>query len=170
MKLADLQLKRIGNNKNNMNKTHMKVIVGGPLGILAWSASAGTMLIIFIWGLEKSALAVVAVKTVSWGMWGAGVIRESSYYKLLKDKRRLIKDIRKSPFHLSWGLIFYLSSMGEQKRLNYNLFPVSLRLHREYYIPVQRDASEFTYTYFYLPEGLIMGRQMAASQSVRDAA
>lgn len=125
-----------GNPSNdNRHKSNIKVIMGGPLGILAWSASAGTMLIIFIWGLEKSALAVVVVKVVSWGMWGIGAIRQSSCFNSLKERLRSVKQARRVPFRLSWGFTFYLHSMGEWGQLRYGQFPVRLNLYDEYHVP-----------------------------------
>ncbi|WP_240761633.1 hypothetical protein [Nitrosococcus wardiae] len=147
-----------------MNRNNIKVIIGGPLGILAWSASAGTMLIVFIWGLEKSVFAVVAVKTVSWGMWGVGVIRQSSYFKSLKNPHNVLNHGKKSLSSLSWGFTFYLCSIGDQGRLNYNLLPVSLRLYREYYVPSQYQPSPFAHGYFRVSERLMrdsLGREQS---------
>ncbi|ADJ28119.1 hypothetical protein [Nitrosococcus watsonii] len=132
---------------NKINKDSIKVIIGGPLGILAWSASAGTMLIIFVWGLEKSALAVIIVKMVSWGMWGMGVLREN-----LKKRVYLLNKTKKSSFHLSWGLIFCLRSMGERKRPSYHVLLMSLSFHRECHVPAEYHLSELTHTHFHLPE------------------
>ncbi len=130
MKLATKNL-----SKNNRHKSNIEVIIGGPLGILAWSASAGTMLIIFIWGLEKSILAVVVVKAVSWGMWGIGAIREASHLNALKDQFHRVKEARKSRLSRSWGFIFYLRSMGEWEQPKYSQLPVRLTLYYEYFVP-----------------------------------
>lgn len=125
-----------GNPSNdNRHRSNIEVIMGGPLGILAWSASAGTMLIIFIWGLEKSALAVVVVKAVSWGMWGVGAIRQSSCFISLKKRLHSVKQAKRVPFRLSWGFTFYLHSMGEWGYLRYGQFPVRLDLYDEYRVP-----------------------------------
>lgn len=100
------------NDKNKASKNSIDVIIGGPLGILAWSASAGTMLIIFVWGLEKSVLAVVVVKTVSWGMWGAGVIRQSSFLETLKKHANFLNKSKKSSFYLYLRIDLLLTLNG----------------------------------------------------------
>lgn len=164
MKFANTKHIKNNNKDKDMKKNNnIKMIIGGPLGVLAWSASAGTMLVIFVWGLEKSVFAVVVVKTVSWGMWGVGVIRQSSYFKSLKESRNGLNNAKKSLSHLSWGLTFYLCSIGDQGRLNYNLFPVSLRLHREYYIPIQYHSSAFAHAYFQVLERPMVGQTMTDS-------
>lgn len=55
----------------------LKVVIGGPLGALAWSLSGASALAVFIWGLQTVALPLLMLKTASWGIWGIGVFRES---------------------------------------------------------------------------------------------
>jgi hypothetical protein len=55
----------------------VRVIVGGPLGLLAWSISGASALAIVVWGLKTVALPLLMLKTASWGIWGFGVLRES---------------------------------------------------------------------------------------------
>ena len=119
----------------DMNKNNIKIIIGGPLGILAWSASAGSMLIIFFWGLEKSALAVIAVKTVSWGMWGFGVIRESACFSALANRFKRMKQARKVCSCCSWGAYLYLCSLGERRLLGWKETSGYLQFYYAYYIP-----------------------------------
>jgi hypothetical protein len=73
-----------------MNKDSIKIIIGGPIGMLAWVISAGTVLIISIWGLEQFALAMVSAKIISWGMWGISIIRQLSCFDSLK--RTVLQD------------------------------------------------------------------------------
>jgi hypothetical protein len=81
-----------------MSRTSIKIIIGGPIGILAWVVSAGTALIIFTWGLEQFALAVVAAKFVSWGMWGISIIRQLSSTDSLKEQCYKSGQVKKWPF------------------------------------------------------------------------
>lgn len=62
-------------------------MIGGPLGLLAWAVSAGTVLIVFIWGLEQTALAVITAKIISWAMWGLGMIRQLPGLDSLRKQR-----------------------------------------------------------------------------------
>ena len=55
----------------------LRVVVGGRLGVLAWSISGASALAIIMWGLETVALPLLMLKTASWGIWGFGVMRES---------------------------------------------------------------------------------------------
>jgi hypothetical protein len=55
----------------------VRVIIGGPLGIIAWSISGASALAIVVWGLKTVALPLLMLKTASWGIWGFGVLRES---------------------------------------------------------------------------------------------
>ena len=54
-----------------------RVIIGGPLGVLAWSISGVSALAILMWGLSTVAIPLLMLKTASWGIWGFGVFRES---------------------------------------------------------------------------------------------
>ncbi len=54
-----------------------RVIIGGPLGFLAWCISGFSALAILIWGLNTVALPLIMLKTASWGIWGFGVFKES---------------------------------------------------------------------------------------------
>jgi hypothetical protein len=54
-----------------------RVIIGGPLGFLAWSISGFSALAIIMWGINTVALPLLMLKTASWGIWGFGVFRES---------------------------------------------------------------------------------------------
>jgi len=70
----------IGNMKQELQKSilrWLRVIIGGPLGILAWSISGMSALAIVLWGLKTVALPLLMLKTASWGIWGFGVLRES---------------------------------------------------------------------------------------------
>jgi hypothetical protein len=66
-----------------------KVIIGGPLGVLAWSISGASAVAIFVWGLQTVAIPLIMLKTASWGIWGFGVLRESkSRVALLKKSAK----------------------------------------------------------------------------------
>ena len=64
-----------------------RVIIGGPLGVLAWSISGASALAILIWGLSTVAIPLLMLKTASWGIWGFGVLRESKIR--LKEESKL---------------------------------------------------------------------------------
>ena len=66
-----------------------RVIVGGPLGILAWSISAASALAILMWGLSTVAIPLLMLKTASWGIWGFGVLRESKMRTKALEKPEL---------------------------------------------------------------------------------
>jgi hypothetical protein len=152
-----------------MNKNRIKIIIGGPLGIFAWSISAGTILIVFIWGLEKSAIALVAAKTVSWGIWGIGVIRHQlSRSDSLKEQRGKTKLVKKSPFLFSWRLTFYLYSIGERKQLNCNPLSTSLTLYHEYYVS-GKHYSSLAYVYSPLSEKRITHLHIIDSLQMRQS-
>lgn len=55
----------------------LKVIIGGPLGVLAWGLSGAGAMAVIIWGLKTVALPLLMLKTASWSIWGFGVLRES---------------------------------------------------------------------------------------------
>lgn len=55
----------------------LKVIIGGPLGVLAWSLSGASAAAIVLWGIKTVALPLLMLKTASWGIWGFGVMKES---------------------------------------------------------------------------------------------
>jgi len=55
----------------------VRVAIGGPLGLLAWSISGASAVAIFMWGLNTVAIPLLMFKTASWGIWGFGVFRES---------------------------------------------------------------------------------------------
>jgi hypothetical protein len=55
----------------------LRVIIGGPLGILAWTVSGASAAAILIWGLKTVAIPLLMLKTASWGIWGFGVMKES---------------------------------------------------------------------------------------------
>jgi hypothetical protein len=54
-----------------------RLVVGGPLGLVAWGISGMSAVAIVMWGLKTVALPLLMLKTASWGMWGFGVLRES---------------------------------------------------------------------------------------------
>lgn len=54
-----------------------RVIVGGPMGVFAWSISGASAVAVLVWGLNTVALPLIMLKTASWGIWGFGVLRES---------------------------------------------------------------------------------------------
>ncbi len=64
-----------------------RVIIGGPLGLLAWSISGFSALAILLWGLNTVALPLLMLKTASWGIWGFGVFRESKTRLGIKKKK-----------------------------------------------------------------------------------
>lgn len=66
-----------------------RVVVGGPLGILAWSISFASALAILMWGLSTVAIPLLMLKTASWGIWGFGVLRESKSRPKHSDKQSL---------------------------------------------------------------------------------
>lgn len=66
-------------------KSWLKLVIGGPLGVLAWGISGASAVAIFVWGLKTVALPLIMLKTASWGIWGFGVVRES---KLKLDEAR----------------------------------------------------------------------------------
>ena len=55
----------------------LKLAIGGPLGLVAWSVSGASALAVLIWGLKTVAIPLLMLKTASWGIWGLGVIKES---------------------------------------------------------------------------------------------
>ncbi|MDD5033674.1 MAG: hypothetical protein PHE55_02865 [Methylococcaceae bacterium] len=61
-----------------------RFVVGGRLGVLAWSLSGASAAAIVVWGLEAVALPLLMLKTASWGMWGVGVLRESRIRRRIK--------------------------------------------------------------------------------------
>ncbi len=65
----------------------LRVLIGGPAGIFAWSLSGAGALAVVIWGLKTIALPLLMIKTASWGIWGAGVLHESR-----RRRKRLAKD------------------------------------------------------------------------------
>ena len=62
----------------------IRIAIGGPLGLLAWSVSGASAVAIVIWGLKTVAIPLLMIKTASWGMWGLGVLKESKTRRLLK--------------------------------------------------------------------------------------
>lgn len=64
----------------------IRVVVGGPLGLLAWSLSGASAMAIVLWGLKAVAIPLLMLKTASWGIWGWGVFRESRS----RDAKKLI--------------------------------------------------------------------------------
>jgi len=69
-------------------------MIGGPFGLLAWAISAGTVLIVFIWGLEQAAFAVITAKIVSWAMWGLGMIRQLPGFDCLRKPRKKTNEVK----------------------------------------------------------------------------
>ncbi len=63
----------------------LKVIVGGSAGIFAWSLSGAGVVAVAIWGLKAIAMPLLMLKTASWGIWGAGVLRQSHLRKQTLD-------------------------------------------------------------------------------------
>ncbi|MFM8330475.1 MAG: hypothetical protein ACKN9T_02175 [Candidatus Methylumidiphilus sp.] len=59
-----------------------RVVVGGPMGVLAWGISGASAVAIFMWGLHTVAIPLIMLKTASWGIWGFGVFRESKAARL----------------------------------------------------------------------------------------
>lgn len=54
-----------------------RIIIGGPMGAVAWGISGASAVAVLIWGLSTVALPLIMLKTASWGIWGLGVFRES---------------------------------------------------------------------------------------------
>ncbi len=63
----------------------LKVIVGGSAGVFAWSLSGAGVVAVAIWGLKTIAIPLLMLKTASWGIWGAGVLRQSHLRKQALD-------------------------------------------------------------------------------------
>ncbi len=59
----------------------LKVIVGGPTGMVAWGLSGIGAVAVLIWGVKLIALPLLMIKTASWSLWGFGVVRESQQRK-----------------------------------------------------------------------------------------
>ncbi|GAB6067418.1 hypothetical protein JCM13664_07360 [Methylothermus subterraneus] len=55
-----------------------KVVIGGPLGALAWSLGGAGVVAVLIWGFKTVAMPLLILKTTSWGLWGASVLRQFS--------------------------------------------------------------------------------------------
>jgi hypothetical protein len=55
----------------------LRVIIGGPLGVLAWAVSGASAVAVVLWGIKAVAIPLLMLKTASWGIWGFGVFRES---------------------------------------------------------------------------------------------
>jgi len=65
-----------------------RIIVGGPLGLVAWGISGASAVAILMWGLSTVAIPLLMLKTASWGIWGFGVFRESKTRTALLKKSR----------------------------------------------------------------------------------
>jgi hypothetical protein len=63
----------------------IRIAIGGPLGLVAWSLSGAGAVAIVIWGLKTVAIPLLMLKTASWGIWGIGVIKESKLKRLLRS-------------------------------------------------------------------------------------
>ncbi|HEB78730.1 MAG TPA: hypothetical protein ENI90_09420 [Methylothermaceae bacterium] len=59
----------------------LRVLIGGPAGLFAWGLSGAGALAVLIWGLKTIAWPLLMIKTASWGIWSAGVLRESQLRK-----------------------------------------------------------------------------------------
>jgi hypothetical protein len=66
-----------------------RVIVGGPMGLVAWGISGASAVAIVIWGLSTVAIPLIMLKTASWGIWGLGVFRESKTRAALVKKNAI---------------------------------------------------------------------------------
>lgn len=60
----------------------VRIAIGGPMGLVAWSLSGASAAAIVIWGLKTVALPLLMLKTASWGIWGVGVVKESKTRRL----------------------------------------------------------------------------------------
>ncbi len=78
------KLKRIA--RAVRRRLSLRVIVGGPAGLFAWGLSGAGALAALIWGLKAIALPLLMIKSASWGIWGAGVLRESQRRKKALEK------------------------------------------------------------------------------------
>jgi len=65
------------NPLQNTLRRLLRVAIGGPWGVFAWSLSGASALAVVLWGLKAVAIPLLMIKTASWGIWGLGVIRES---------------------------------------------------------------------------------------------
>lgn len=70
-----------------------RVIIGGPMGFLAWCISGASAFAVFMWGLNTVAIPLIMLKTASWGIWGFGVFRESK--SRARISRKEAKDVSK---------------------------------------------------------------------------
>lgn len=72
--------------------THwLRVAIGGPLGVLAWTISGASAMAVVMWGLNTVAIPLLMLKTASWGIWGFGVLKES------KERRKNTETDRSAP-------------------------------------------------------------------------
>jgi hypothetical protein len=62
-------------------KRWIRVVVGGPLGVVAWGMSGASAMAVVIWGIKVVAIPLLMIKTAAWGIWGFGVMRESRFRK-----------------------------------------------------------------------------------------
>jgi hypothetical protein len=69
----------------------LKIAIGGPLGLLAWSVSGASAVAVLIWGIKTVAIPLLMLKTASWGIWGIGVIKESKSRAATPFERDLVK-------------------------------------------------------------------------------
>lgn len=79
----------------------LKVIVGGSAGLFAWSLSGAGAIAVAIWGIKTVAFPLLMLKTASWGIWGAGVMRQSHLRKqALAEEDKPVEDPsdRSGPF------------------------------------------------------------------------
>ena len=61
----------------------IRILVGGPWGLVAWSLSGASAMAAMIWGLQTVALPLLMIKTASWGIWGLIIIREAKTRNIL---------------------------------------------------------------------------------------
>jgi hypothetical protein len=74
----------------------LKILIGGPLGVLAWSVSGASAVAVLIWGIKTVAIPLLMLKTASWGIWGLGVIKESNRRTVTPFERDLLE---RAPLH-----------------------------------------------------------------------
>lgn len=64
----------------------LKALIGGRIGAVAWGLSSAGAVAVLIWGIKTVAIPMLMLKTASWGLWGAGVLRQFQLRKTALDQ------------------------------------------------------------------------------------